>query len=77
MLPVEHCSLLKGPSRSDLDDDEILALALVRLLEIAGEAAKHISPSIRQSHRQIPWRAIAGARDRLILGYLDVDYGVV
>ena len=53
-------------SRADLETDELLALALVRLLEIVGEAAKNVSPMTRGKAPQIPWRQIAGTRDRLI-----------
>ncbi len=63
--------------RDDLDRDEKLALALVRLLEIIGEAAKAVSPDFRRKYPQIPWREIAGTRDRLIHGYYDIDFDVV
>jgi uncharacterized protein with HEPN domain len=63
--------------RADLDKDEKLALAVVRLLEILGEAAKGVSENIRQEYPAIPWRQIAGTRDRLIHGYFDVDYDIV
>jgi len=63
--------------RDDLDKDEKLALALVRLLEIVGEAAKAVSPDFRRKHPQIPWREIAGTRDRLIHGYYDIDFDIV
>ena len=63
--------------RDDLDKDEKLALALVRLLEIVGEAAKTVSPDFRRKHPQIPWREIAGTRDRLIHGYYDIDFDIV
>ena len=66
-----------GKQRDDLEQDEILSLALVRLLEIIGEAAKHLSEPFRVSQPDIPWRLIAGTRDRLIHGYFDVDYDVV
>lgn len=63
--------------RIDLDKDEKLALAVVRLLEILGEAAKNVSEQCRQAHPSVPWRQIAGARDRLIHGYFDVDLDIV
>ena len=64
-------------SRSDLDSDEQLTLAIVRLLEIMGEAAKQVSGQTRAAHPGIPWRDIAGTRDRLIHGYFEVDLDVV
>lgn len=63
--------------RDDLNRDEKLALALVRLLEIIGEAARAVSTGFRREHPQIPWREIAGTRDRLIHGYYDMDFDVV
>ncbi len=63
--------------RNDLNKDEKLALALVRLLEIIGEAAKAISSDFRRNNPQIPWREIAGTRDRLIHGYYDIDLDIV
>jgi uncharacterized protein with HEPN domain len=63
--------------RADLDTDELFALALVRLLEIIGEAAKAVSADCRQSYPQIEWKPIAGTRDRLIHGYFNVDLDIV
>ncbi len=68
---------IEGRRREDLDSDEILALALVRLLEILGEAAKGVSDEFRRKHSQIPWRLIAGTRDRLTHGYYDVNLDIV
>ncbi len=64
-------------SRRGLDDDELLALALTRLLEIVGEAAKAVSQPTRAQFPGVPWKAIAGTRDRLIHGYFDVDLDIV
>ena len=47
--------------------------AVVRELEVIGEATKRLSGDIRQRYPQIPWTAVAGARDRLIHAYFDVD----
>jgi uncharacterized protein with HEPN domain len=68
---------VQGLGRSDLDTDEKLSLALVRLLEIIGEAAKNVSQGTRQAAAEIAWKQIAGTRDRLIHGYHDVDLDVV
>ncbi len=63
--------------RVDLDRDEILALALLRLLEVIGEAARHVPPEFREQHPVIPWRDITGMRDRLIHAYTTVDMDIV
>ncbi|MFZ5471419.1 MAG: DUF86 domain-containing protein [Myxococcota bacterium] len=71
---VDHS---RGRSRQTLDEDELLSLALVRLVEIIGEAAKNVPDEFRRKHPKIPWRAIAGTRDKLIHGYFDVDLDVL
>lgn len=63
----------RGRSNVDLYRDVQLALALTRLVEIIGEAAKNVSAGTRAKLPQIPWRAIAGTRDRLVHAYFDVD----
>lgn len=55
--------------RADLEMDEMLALAIVRLLEIVGEAAAHVSEPVQADLPDIPWRQLTGARNRLIHGY--------
>jgi len=47
--------------------------AVIRQLEIIGEATKRLSPSIREQYDAIPWRRIAGLRDVLIHEYMGVD----
>ncbi len=59
---------IKNKSSSDLYADEKLELALVRLVEIIGEAAAKITPGVKQKFSAIPWNAIIGTRNRLIHG---------
>ena len=73
----EAVSFTTDRSRSDLDTDSMLALALVRLLEIIGEAANAVTEETRQKNPQIPWRQITGTRNRLIHGYYHVDMEIV
>jgi len=70
-------SFVKGKARKDLDANEMLALSLVRLLEIIGEAANAVSPAFRDRFPHIPWRKMAGLRNRLIHGYFDVNLDIV
>jgi uncharacterized protein with HEPN domain len=47
--------------------------AIIRQLEILGEATKRLSPELRSQHDNVPWRRIAGLRDVLIHDYMGVD----
>jgi uncharacterized protein with HEPN domain len=71
---IEFC---KDKTRADLDRNEMLVLALVRLLEIIGEASIRISVESRAKLPGIQWREIAGTRNRLIHGYADVNLDIV
>jgi len=73
----EAVSFTEGHRREDLDSDRKLSLSLVRLLEIIGEAARGITEEFRQEHSELPWKSMAGMRDRLIHGYFDVNLDVV
>ena len=57
--------------------DDKTTSAVVRKLEIIGEAAKNVPETIRQKYPQVPWRDMAGMRDRIIHAYFAVDYVVV
>lgn len=70
-------SLSAGRSRGDLGADEEFSLALQRLIEILGEAGKKVSAPTRSRTTDIPWKAIAGMRDRLIHAYFDVDLDIL
>jgi len=47
-----------------------------KLVEIVGEAAKHVSRDLRESHPQVPWSAAARMRDRLVHHYFDINLDV-
>ncbi len=73
----EAGALVAGRSRADYDGDRTLRLALVRLLEVVGEAAGRIPMDFRDAHPEIPWFGVVGLRNRLIHGYDEVDYDIV
>jgi uncharacterized protein with HEPN domain len=73
----EALAFIVGRSRCDLDHDRMLSLALVRLLEVLGEAASGVTNEFRSAQPQIPWTQIIGMRNRLIDGYFDVNLDVV
>jgi|CXWL01.1.fsa_nt_gi uncharacterized protein with HEPN domain len=58
-------------------DDEEKVYAVVRALEVIGEAARHIPQSARAKYSQIPWRSVTGMRDKVIHDYFGVDLEVV
>ena len=64
-------------TRQSLDDDELLRLALTKLVEIVGEAAKQVSEPTRTAHPEVPWSAAARMRDRLIHHYFDIDLDIL
>lgn len=63
--------------RKDFERDKILSFAVIRALEIFGEAAANLSKSFQMKYPHIQWRAIVGMRNRLIHAYFDVDYDIV
>lgn len=66
-----------GHTREDLDAKPILTLALTKLVEVVGEAAKHVSLPMREMAPDVRWREICGARDRLAHGYYSVDLDIL
>ena len=73
----EAVDIIKGKTRQDLDDERILNLAVVRLLEIIGEAANKIPREEYLKYPEIPWHAIVSMRNRLIHAYGDIDLDIV
>lgn len=57
--------------------DPMMQDAVVRNLEIMGEAVKGLSDSVRAAHPEVPWKKISGMRDRVIHGYFQVDLDIV
>ena len=84
-LPLRHMldhareavALAQGKTRADLDSDRLLELALVRLLEIVGEAASRVPGDECARYPEIPWPQIVGLRNRLIHGYDAVDMDIL
>ena len=70
-------SYLSDMSYEEFLDDDKTKDAVVRNLEIIGEAANRIPEKVKEKHQEIPWRQIVGLRNRLIHGYFVVDYRIV
>lgn len=66
-----------GRQREDLDADEMMRFALVRAVEIIGEAASKISTETQGAHPEIPWQLIIGMRNRLVHAYFDIDSDIL
>jgi len=70
-------SFVEGMSLEDLKNDDKTSSAVIRKLEIIGEATKNIPKDIQNKTPQIPWKEMAGMRDKLIHFYFGVDHNLV
>ncbi len=68
---------VEGMGYEEFASDEKTQFAVVRALEIIGEAAKKVPADMREAYPEIPWREIAGTRDKLIYDYIGVNLSVV
>lgn len=73
----EAYEMTRSITRHDLDNDRRLNLAVVRLLEVLGEAAAKVPPEEREEFTGIPWFEIVGLRNRLIHGYDEVNLSMI
>jgi uncharacterized protein with HEPN domain len=71
---IDHIELfLEGFNFDKFCEDRKTVYAIIRAVEIIGEAVKNIPDTIRKDNPDIPWKQIAGMRDKLIHGYFEVD----
>jgi uncharacterized protein with HEPN domain len=73
----EAVAMTAGRTREQLQGNRQLQLALVRLLEVIGEAASRLPGELRRRHPAVPWQDIIDMRNRLIHGYDSVDLAIV
>lgn len=73
----EALSFVKGKTKAELQKDRVLSLAIVKTLEIIGEAATKVTAEFREQHPEIPWLVIVATRHRLIHGYFDIDLDII
>ena len=69
--------ILPDKSKEDFLDDETLKRAIVRSIEIIGEATKSIPEDIRLQWKDIQWKKMAGMRDKLIHDYFGINYSII
>ena len=70
-------SYTKGLTYKTFLEDRKTQDAVVRNFEVMGEAAKNITPSFKGKYPAVPWKEIAGLRDKLIHFYFGIDYKIV
>ena len=68
---------VEGIDRNEFEDNEVIQNAVLRPLEIIGEASGKISKDFRKIHKEIPWGDMIDLRNRFIHEYFRVDYGAV
>ena len=68
---------VEGMSYEEFAKDDKTVFAVIRAIEIIGEAVKNIPEDIRKKYPEIPWKGMAGMRDKVIHGYFGVDIKVV
>jgi uncharacterized protein with HEPN domain len=73
----EAVEMTAGRQRTNLDQDRMFQLALVRLVEVVGEAATRVSAEGQRRYDTIPWAEVRGLRNRLVHGYDIVDLNIL
>jgi uncharacterized protein with HEPN domain len=73
----EAVAFARDRVRADLDDDRQLVLALVKDIEIMGEAAYQVAQTVRQKVSGIPWEDLIGMRHRLVHAYFDINLDIL
>jgi len=68
---------VRGVSFDDFGDNEEKVFAVVKTLEIIGEAARHLPRSMRDKYTAVPWKQVTGMRDKMTHEYFSVDLEVV
>ena len=63
----------KDISKEELISNRLKQSAIVREIEIVGEAVKNISKKLKKKHTEVEWKDIVGTRDKMIHHYFSVD----
>ena len=70
-------NICDGLTYDSLYADPVMQRAVIRSIEIIGEATKHLSSTMKEHYPDVPWKLVAGTRDKLIHAYLEVDRVIV
>ncbi|SES77528.1 Uncharacterized conserved protein, contains HEPN domain [Methanococcoides vulcani] len=70
-------TFVEGYTYERFEDDKKTQYAVIRALEVIGEASKNVSSDVRSQYPSVPWREMASMRDRLIHAYFGVDTRIV
>ena len=73
----EVASFIAGMTKTEFMRDRKTVNAVIRSFEVIGEAAKKIPESIRKKHPAVPWKRMAGMRDKMIHEYFGVDLAIL
>jgi uncharacterized protein with HEPN domain len=68
---------VKGKSKDDIRQDRILTLALVKEIEIIGEAASKLSDEVRDQIPDVEWQKVISMRNRLVHVYFEIDHDIL
>ena len=73
----EAITFAKARTRKELDRNRMLAMALLKEIEVIGEAANRLTDEFCAAYPDIPWKDIIATRNRLVHGYFDIDLDIV
>jgi len=70
---IDIYNFIEDLSFNEFTEDKKTINAVIRSLEVIGEASKKVSQEIKENNQNIPWKEMAGMRDKMIHGYFDLD----
>ncbi|MDD5525672.1 MAG: DUF86 domain-containing protein [Smithella sp.] len=73
----EAVTFFNSLNGENIGNNRLVSYAIIRLIEVVGEAATQISKEYKNSHQELPWAQIVGMRNRIVHAYFDIDYSLV